>query len=157
MAINIGLGLAAVLRAEKDSIPLALNHEIVSFTNEVKVLISRHGEHPYWSYHAVGGRHGVEFKHIQLGSLPGEPPAVDTGDYRASWTFRPAHRTPFGWEAESFTPMELGVWLEYGTRHMAPRPHARVIAERKEREIPIEVEAVISAAGHRRAVELGGH
>ena len=59
-------------------------------------------------------------------SAPGEPPAVDTGQYRASW----AWKVLGGQKAvEIFTDQERGPWLEFGTSRMAPRPHVRPVME----------------------------
>ena len=55
-------------------------------------------------------------------SAPGEPPAPDTGSYRAS--IQP-DLTDVGTRLEGrvATNDRRGPWLEYGTRNMAPRPH----------------------------------
>ena len=55
-------------------------------------------------------------------SAPGEPPAPDTGSYRASWDVQKI--TPDGLSWIVFTPDKRGPWLEYGTTKIAPRPHA---------------------------------
>jgi hypothetical protein len=61
---------------------------------------------------------------IHQASAPGEPPAPDTGRYRASWSTR-ATGTDTRVEVVVGTSDKRGPWLEYGTRHMAPRPHLR--------------------------------
>lgn len=63
-------------------------------------------------------------------SAPGEPPAVDTGSYRASIHFDlPAGVGPVP-EGRVLTNDRRGPWLEYGTRTMAPRPHFGPVSER---------------------------
>jgi hypothetical protein len=61
-------------------------------------------------------------------SAAGDPPAVDNGDYRASW--QPKVDTD-GMGGEIATNIgKLATWLEYGTPRMAARPHAGPVAER---------------------------
>lgn len=55
-------------------------------------------------------------------SAPGEPPAPDTGSYRASWDAAKTRPDGLAWIV--FTRDKRGPWLEYGTTKIAPRPHA---------------------------------
>lgn len=61
---------------------------------------------------------------LHRASAPGDPPAPDTGLYRASWTWRLGEdaRGPY---VEIGTNQKRGPWFEFGTRRMAPRPHLR--------------------------------
>jgi hypothetical protein len=55
-------------------------------------------------------------------SAPGQPPAIRTGVYRASWRAKSVEGVD---EAEVGTGDVRGPWLEKGTENMAPRPHVR--------------------------------
>ena len=69
-------------------------------------------------------------------SAPGEPPAVRTGAFRASW--RPTSKVVYGSyisriESEQRTDngrYNLGEILEEGTKRMAPRPYKDKIVEK---------------------------
>lgn len=74
-----------------------------------------------------GARSGRVY-HGHTASAPGEPPAMDTGAFRASWT----PSTQIG--GDSFisrlaSASPLAGPLEHGTGRMAPRPHQKRIAE----------------------------
>jgi hypothetical protein len=60
-------------------------------------------------------------------SKEGEPPAPDTGQYRASW------HPVLDWDGLGgalFTNDKRATWLEKGTPRMGARPHAGPVAER---------------------------
>lgn len=61
---------------------------------------------------------------VHQASAPGEPPAVDTGLLRAS-VRSSVGRDERGLVATIGTNQKVGVYLELGTRYMAPRPFAR--------------------------------
>lgn len=58
-------------------------------------------------------------------SAPGEPPAVDTGQYRQSWQVRKRAQAEYA----VGTNQERAPALEFGSRTIAPRPHARPSVE----------------------------
>lgn len=65
-------------------------------------------------------------------SAPGEAPAVDTGQLRSAVQVARIDRLTWGvgivstpYPDGGATTAETAVWLEYGTRTIAPRPHAR--------------------------------
>lgn len=58
-------------------------------------------------------------------SEPGQAPGVVTGAYKSSWQADTDGNA--SWAA--YTGMEYGPFLEDGTTHMAPRPHARPAAD----------------------------
>lgn len=112
----------------------------VEAVNEMKKILSQPG----------GGRtyrrHGV----LHRASAPGDPPAVDTGKYRASWNYQVGDDAegPF---VEVGTNDKRGPWLEFGTRRMKARPHVRPMVER----LTIKIPGLISDAyanGMERAV-----
>ena len=148
-----------MLRAGAETAPSSALRAAVEFTNDVKVILSLPGTVPYVSY--AGG-----VRHVQMGSAPGHPPAPDTGAYRASWRHSEAAEWQVrrGWIAKSWTPSEIGIYLEYGThnadgsRRMAPRPHVRVVAARwrATHKLAGVVREPYVEAQRRRARELGG-
>lgn len=75
----------------------------------------------------VGERYGREYRipgsnRTYRASRPGEPPATATGRLRSSYRFRV---TGGGTHlvGEVGSPLDYAVYLENGTRRMAPRPH----------------------------------
>lgn len=75
----------------------------------------------------VGDRQGREYRipganRTYRASRPGEAPATQTGRLRSSYQFRIRDN---GNEkiAEVGSPLDYAVYLEKGTRRMAPRPH----------------------------------
>lgn len=102
----------ALRRAEK-GFDDDLNRIGILYTNAVKVILSSPG----------GGR--VYGNH--RASAPGQPPAPDTGAYRASWRHELTGALIVAmYPGPSPHPTQLGSWLEFGTSKMAARPHARV-------------------------------
>ena len=57
-------------------------------------------------------------------SAPGEPPRVQTGRLRASYTHELHETLPIG---RAGTNVEYAKHLEFGTRRMAARPHVRPV------------------------------
>ena len=105
----IARALAAGAKAEPDLPKIG-----ILWVNAVRVILSQPGSGRMYGSHQA--------------SAPGQPPAVDTGAYRASWTHR-----ALGLSVSMYPdlpagddPAGLGGWLEYGTSKMAARPHARV-------------------------------
>lgn len=72
------------------------------------------------------GRRYPRGKKTHQASAPGEPPAVDTGQLRAS--IRREKAGLFTWRVG--TGLEHAPHLEYGTSKMAPRPFMRPALER---------------------------
>jgi hypothetical protein len=76
-------------------------------------------------------------------SKPGDPPAPDTGQYRASWHPK---LDGDGLGGDILTNDKRASWLEHGTARMAPRPHAGPVAERLKTEFPRIIERELKRA-----------
>lgn len=63
-------------------------------------------------------------------SAPGEPPAPDTGQYRASWRHRLVASGHGLHGGDLYTEQQRAPRLEYGDRRIRPRPHAGPVAEK---------------------------
>lgn len=95
--------------------------------NRIKRLLSQQGSGAFYTSKSGGGKHQA--------SAPGEPPAADTGRYRASWmsevTANEIADSFIGWTMRVGTNM----WETFGRRlelggygggaYIAPRPHVR--------------------------------
>lgn len=98
--------------------------------NNVRKLLSQGGSGRTY------GRHTA--------SAPGQPPAVDTGRLRASYTHEVGEdaRGPY---VDIGTNVEYAPFLEFGTRHIAPRPHLRPAVEQETQRIATLIIAQLSA------------
>jgi hypothetical protein len=118
--------IRALVRTEakgRQAAAQAVNWTLFAGVSQMKKLLSQPGEGRLYTRGTVQHR----------ASKPGDPPAVDTGRYRASWRHR---MDADGMSGELFTEVEYGPHLEYGTRRMAARPHASLIAERMRVDFP---------------------
>lgn len=79
----------------------------------------------------TGRRYKVGKKRWYTASRAGEPPASRTGKLRSSYRVRVLNDN----EAEVGSPLDYSLFLEKGTRNMAPRPHIIVGFYKKEKEI----------------------
>jgi hypothetical protein len=131
--------LERALRATQTGYEQALAQIGLLYVNQVRVILSQPGT----------GRLYRRGNVTHQASAPGQAPAVDTGAYRASWTFAlQGPDTVAMYPGPSPHPTHLGTWLEFGTSRMAPRPHARVAAAQIEPLIARIVEtAVLRAQG----------
>jgi hypothetical protein len=75
-------------------------------------------------------------------SAPGEPPAIDTGEYVRSWKVGKAVHRRTRRSAVVFSDLRVGkrgwllaLLLEHGTTTMLPRPHIRVALDNVRREL----------------------
>lgn len=78
-------------------------------------------------------------------SKPGEPPRRETGVYRNSWGAA-VEVEGDSIKAITGTPMELGLWLEFGTGRMEPRPHASKLAAEFGGEVVSRVREALAGA-----------
>lgn len=140
--------LSAVMRAAGLGARSSLNLIGVGIVSEVKQEVSKQGR-------------GVVYgRRRHRASAPGDPPAVDTGRYRASWTYviQGGPSGLVGGGAPSLfvgTPAKHGGFLEFGTRRMAPRPHLRPVIRRFEARIPAIVAVEVSKAQRGAVSGLG--
>lgn len=68
-------------------------------------------------------------------SLPGSPPALDTGGYRKSIRVKSAALTGTEPKVVIESTSNFGLMLEYGTRRMRPRPHFRPVLKREAKKL----------------------
>jgi HK97 gp10 family phage protein len=92
---------------------------LLHLTGAAKRMLSRPGR----------GRIYVKGRVTHQASAPGDAPAVDTGRLRASITHDGPHVTGDTIRGEWGTNVEYAAALEYGTRHIAPRPYMRPAEE----------------------------
>lgn len=90
-----------------------------------------------------GGRMYVREGVLHQASLPGKPPARDTGTLVNSIHARMVHA--LFWRVE--VGAEYGLYLEMGTRHMAPRPFAAPAAEGRRAEFLAAMAAALRSHG----------
>ena len=104
--------------------------------NRIKRKLSTPGQGRMYRRPGASGPRAV----LHRASAPGDPPAPDTGLYRASWSWRTGedNRGPY---VEIGTNQKRGPWFEFGTRRMAPRPHLRPVIN----ELRAEITALIKA------------
>lgn len=88
--------------------------------SRIKRLLSTPGTGRYYRRPGASGPRAV----LHRASVPGAPPAPDTGQYRASWNWQTGEdaRGPY---VDIGTNDKRGPWFEYGTRRMKARPHVR--------------------------------
>ena len=71
---------------------------------------------------------------VHWSSQPGQPPAVDTGQLRASITYE-IEQILFSITGRVGTNVKYARFLELGTKDMQPRPYLRAAIERNKAEI----------------------
>ena len=69
-------------------------------------------------------------KHGHHPSLPGNPPAVDTGTLRRSVTYSVDEKNLVGYVGSVINDPPYGAYLEYGTSRMKPRPWLKPATEK---------------------------
>lgn len=86
-------------------------------------------------------KHGVIRRGHQA-SAPGEAPAVETGTLAGSLKVEAESRT----SVAVYSDDAKAAWLEYGTKHVAPRPNFVVVAEEMRSLAPEILAAAIRAS-----------
>ena len=74
-------------------------------------------------------------KHGHHPSLPGNPPAVDTGTLRRSITYSVDEENLVGYVGSVLNDPPYEVYLEYGTSRMKPRPWLKPATEKSMEKI----------------------
>lgn len=129
-------------------------------TNAVKIKLSHPGSGRVYRSRMknVGGVRtyvpGPNF-HLHQASAPGEPPAVDTGAYRASWTWDTTV-LPNAVILRVGSEDEIAPYLEFGTSRMAARPHIRPVVLENAGSIGPTVGAGITLRESNEARRRGG-
>lgn len=149
--------LAGVIRAAGLGSANGLNRVGIAMVNDVKRELSKPGrgrvyvvgKTPTKGDKVAGRKHRTH-----TASAPGDPPAVDTGRYRASWTYF-VQRTLGAPVLFIGTPSVIGGYLEFGTRRMAPRPHLRPVVARFATRIPRIVRDEVAAQQRAAVSGLG--
>jgi len=100
---------ADILRAVQD----AIGAVAINFHETMKVLVSKPGR----------GRFYKRPTRTHQASAPGDPPTVDTGDYRRSIQVDMSHQRDARPVARVGTNSVKGPWLEFGRGTIEPRPH----------------------------------
>lgn len=113
--------LNKVLKAGGVGATHGLERVAVILTSAVKVKLSKAGTGRLYPARRSKGQNRTA---DHRASAPGEPPAVDTGKYRASWDWRHG-RDSHGPYVDVGTNDKRGPWFEFGTTRMAARPHLR--------------------------------
>ena len=136
------------MEAVIDQIPSAgmagIEIAAVEIVNMVKVLLSQPHAGPVYSRQR--GRPGGN-----PSSLPGEPPALQTGALRSGYDWRRLIGA-----VEIVNHVIHSAFLEMGTRKMRPRPHVRPAVEIVRGQIPTFVARAIEVGQRREAKRRGG-
>lgn len=127
-AQKAGENLAEVLRGIGVGGKLGLRDVGISVVRRVKELLSTPGTGEIY----LRGTPGKGKAHVA--SSPGDPPAVDEGRLRSSYTYQTGEEAgdPY---VDVGTNVEYAPFLEFGTVKMEPRPHLRPAVDSLRREI----------------------
>lgn len=155
MAANI----IAVLKAARAGIPRDLDKVGTDIVNQLRLDLSQPGRgRVYTTYFwtdEVGRVHPGRERVPHVASAPGDPPAVDTGQLRASYGHH-AERTPDGGMVTIGTADEKAKFLEFGTSRMEPRPHLRPVVQRNQAHVREVVADGVEGRERAMARRLGG-
>ena len=155
-----GANIARVLRAGRSGIPRDLERAGVRLVSQLRLDLSKPGTgqvytHYLWTDRAGRVRPGRPRNKPHRASAPGQTPAVDTGQLRASYGHK-VTRTASGGELQIASGSEYAPYLEFGTSRMAPRPHLRPLFARHGRLVTREVADGIEGRERAMARRLGG-
>lgn len=155
-----GENIAKVLRAGRSGTPRDLDRAGVRLLNQLRLDLSRPGTgrlYTTWFFTDSRGRvHPYGSRPPHRASSPGNPPAVDTGQLRASYNAQSKRLSATLAELTISSGKDYAVYLEFGTSKMQPRPHLRpLIAKRVEW---VREEVADGVVGRERAMarRLGG-
>lgn len=149
----------AVLRAGRAGIPRDLDLLGLDLDNQMRLELSQPGQgriYTTWFFTDNAGRvrpGGPRPPH--QASLPGDPPAPDTGMLRASY----GHTVDRGVHEDVLifgTGDPKAKFLEFGTHKMAPRPHLRPLMNKNRGHIRDTIEGGFEGRERAMARRLGG-
>lgn len=155
MAKNI----AQVLRAGRAGVPRDLEKIGVDLGNQMRLDLSQPGRGRvyttyFWTDTLGRVRPGPPRVPHQA-SAPGDPPAVDEGQLRASYGHK-VERTATGADLIFGSGDEKAKWLEFGTSKILPRPHLRPLINRNRLPIRDKIGEGFEARERVMARRLGG-
>ena len=155
MAKNI----AAVLRAGRAGIVRDLDKIGLDLGNKIRLDLSQPGRGriytTYFSTDNVGRLRRGGPRPPHQASLPGDPPAVDEGELRASYGHN-VQRIPNGAELAFGTADPKAKYLEFGTSQMEARPHLRPLINRNRLDIRDKIGEGFVGRERAMARRLGG-
>jgi hypothetical protein len=137
--------LQEVVRSGVESTSLSLPQVGLELTSKVKETLSQPGRGVLYRGRRGRGDHRA--------SAPGDPPAVDTGQYRASFAWATGGSQGQRW-VDVGTAQERGPFLEYGTSRMEARPHLRPAVAEYSGSLRGRIAAAHEAAQRRRISSL---
>lgn len=154
-----GENIAKTLRAGRAGVPRDLDSLGLHLINSIKLELSQPGQgRIYYTYFFTkdGKARPVGKRMIpHRASAPYEPPAVDTGELRASYGHE-VKRTSSGGELTVGSGSKHAPLTEYGTSLMAPRPHLRPVMFRERLRIRKHIANGIEGRERLMAPRLGG-
>lgn len=155
MAKNI----AKVLKAGRAGVTRDLEKVGLDLLNKLRADLSQPGRGATYSTlfftDGMGVVHPYGYRPPHTASAPGDPPAVDTGQLRASYGTE-VRREADGAVLTLGTGDEKAKYLEFGTSDMAARPHLRPVVARNQLTIRSTIEDGIEGRERAMARRLGG-
>jgi HK97 gp10 family phage protein len=155
---QVAKNIAAVLRAGRAGVPRDLEKVGLDLTNELRLELSKPGTGRvyttlFFTYQGNAIPYGTRPPH--QASAPGEPPAPDTGQLRASYGHN-VERELNGATVAIGSGSAYAAYLEFGTSKVAARPHLRPVIARNHGDIRDTVGDGIRGREKAMARRLGG-
>lgn len=151
--------MAKVLRAGRAGVVRDLDVAGLKIVNDLRLELSKPGTGAIYTTWFFTDRTGQVIPYgkrpAHQASAPGEPPAVDTGVLRASYT-HDSERTPDGALLTIASGAGYAAYLEFGTSKMEARPHLRPVIARNQVTIRQAVADGIEGRERAMARRLGG-
>lgn len=151
--------LAKVLRAGRSGVNRDLGAAGTVIVGDLRLTLSKPGQGVIYTTRfftdPLGRVHPYGTRPPHRASAPGDPPAVDTGQLRASYSGN-VTRDPDGATLAVGTGSGYAAYLEFGTSKMAARPHLRPVIARHHLTIRRKVAEGIEGRERAMARRLGG-
>lgn len=144
---NVEFNIARTLQATSKALGAGLAAGAITAQAEMKRMLGQPGTGRVY-------RRRTKKATYHTASAPGKFPALNLGDYRRSIQVDLSQIGAKKPKSFVGTNSKVGPWLEFGTRHMAPRPHWRVLFTGK-RRTRIENAVAITAAKKFRTETAG--